>query len=230
MNEIVTTDRRLWRTAGWLVLGYVVLTFAGVAFQYSLMLGDGPAQVREALVSSSMPKNFAGGYVEYLATLLYLVGGLLVVRLVRSDTSTGAWLQSCATAALTARIAVTVGVGFAAGAASLYDGHHGVDLATITTVNDIRNFAFFLTGGLEGVFVLAVCGSVLATRCLPSWVAIAGMVLGALDILTIPGARAGLMNVATLGGFVWLVALAVALLRRSRATAGRSADMVPAVA
>jgi hypothetical protein len=230
MNETAITDRRLWRTAGWLLLGYIVLTFAGVAFQYSLMLGDSPSHVHDALVSSSMPKSFGGGYVEYLATLVYLVGGLLVVRLVRSDTATGGWLQSCGTAALTAQVAVTVGVGFAAGAAALYGGHHGTDLATVTTVNDIRNFAFFLTGGLAGVFVLSVSASVLATRCLPKWVAITGLVLGALYILTIPGARVGTMNVATLGGFVWLAALAIAALRRSKVTAVRASAASPVAA
>ena len=49
--------------------------------------------------------------------------------------------------------------GLAAGAAALYDGHHGAPLATITTVNDVRNFAFFLSIGVLGVFTLAVAGA-----------------------------------------------------------------------
>jgi hypothetical protein len=227
---MTTTDRRLWRTAGWLLLTFIALTFVGVAFQPSLMLGDTPAHARDALMSSSMSKSFGGGYVEYLATLAYLVGGLLVARLVTDDSATGGWLRSCATAALTAQVAVTVAVGFAAGAAAIYDGHHGADLATVTAVNDIRNFAFFLSGGLAGVFVLAVAVATLVTKRLPGWVGYSGIVLGALYVLTIPAARTGVINIATLGGFVWLVALGIAAMRRASTSAVARSSAAPVAA
>jgi RsiW-degrading membrane proteinase PrsW (M82 family) len=211
-----TTDRRLWLVAGWLLIGYIVLTFAGVGFEHSLMLGDTPAKAKAALVDSSLSKNFAGGYVEYLATLLLLLGGLLVARLLRSETTTGGWLSSVMTAAVTIQVAITVAVGFAAGAAALYDAHHGASLATATTINDIRNFAFFLTGGLAGIFAISASAAVLATSRLPRWVAYFGIVVGVLSIATIPAARTGVIDVATMLGFVWIVALAVTSLRRAR--------------
>lgn len=210
------TDRRLWLVAGWLLIGYIVLTFAGVGLQHSLLLGDSPDKVKAALVDSSMTKIFAGGYVEYLSTLLFLLGGLLVARLLRTDTATGGWLSSVMTAAVTIQVAITVAVGFAAGAAALYDGHHGASLATITTVNDIRNFAFFLTGGVAGVFAISASAAVISTARLPRWVAYFGFVSGVLSIVAVPAARTGAIDLATMLGFAWVVALAITSLRRAR--------------
>jgi hypothetical protein len=218
--------RRLWLTAGWLFLGYIVLTFAGVAFEHSLLLGDSPTQATAALVDSSMAKNFTGGYIEFLATLLYLVGALLIARLLRGDGVAGDWVSSCISAAAVVGVAVTVTAGFAAGAAAIYDGHHGAPLSTVTSLNDVRNFAFFLSGGLSGLFALGVAAAAWMTGRLPRWVSYSGAVVGTLFLVAIPGARTGLINVSTLIGFAWIAALGVAALRRSRrpvaeATAGR---------
>lgn len=211
-----TTHRRLWLTAGWLMIGYIVLTFAGISQEHSLMLGDKPSSAAAALVHSSMAKNFAGGYVELLATIVLLVGSLLIARLVRGDGVTGDWLSSCISAGAVVQASVTLATGFAAGAAALYDGHHGASLSTVTTVNDIRNFGFFVSGAAAGLFALAVSAAVLTTRVLPRWVAYSGVVIGVLYIASIPAARTGIINAATLLGFVWLIALAVAAMRQAR--------------
>lgn len=213
------TERRLWLAAGWLLIGYIVLTFAGVVFQHSLELGDAPSKATSALVTSSMAKNFAGGYIEFLSQLLFLVGALLLARLLRGDGALGEWLSSCMTAAVTAAVSVTVAVGFAAGAAALYDGHHGASLATVTTVNDIRNFGFYLTGGLVGVFALAAAAAIRLTGALPRWVAYTGVIIGVLSIAAIPATSKGAVNASTLLGFAWIVAVGVTSLRRARRTA-----------
>jgi hypothetical protein len=225
MEGIVTptTQRRLWLTAGSLMIGYVVLTFAGVAFEHSLMLGDKASSASAALVHSSMTQNFAGGYIEYLASLVFLVGALLLARLLRGDGVLGEWLSSCIAASATVFVAITVTAGFAAGAAALYDGHHGAALATVTTVNDIRNFAFFLSGGLVGVFAFGVAAAARVSGRLPQWVSYSGVVVGVLYIVTIPAAANGVVNVSTMLGFAWLVALGVAGLRESRTSTTRVA-------
>jgi hypothetical protein len=210
------TERRLWLVTGSLLIGYIVLTFAGVAFEHSLMLGDSPTKATAALVSSSMARNFAGGYVEFLAQLVLLAGALLLARLVRVDGPTGDWLASCMTAAMTAAVAVTVATGFAAGAAALYDGHHGAALATATTVNDIRNFGFFLTGGLIGMFALATGVSVLMSGAMARWVAYSAIVVGVLYLAAVPAARTGVSQGATMIGFLWTVAVGIAAVRQGR--------------
>lgn len=213
----------LWRIAGVLLIAHVVLVFGGVAFESQLVLGDPPTSVVGALVTSSLAQNLAGGYVEYVGFLVLLPAGILVARLLRGESETSRWLASCAAGSLVAYVAVTVATGFAAGAAALYDGHHGAPLTTIVAVDDIRSFAFFLSGGLVGVVVLALAGGVQLTGALPRWVAYSGYVVGVLSIVAIPGAGLGLQNVSTMLWFVWLVALAVAALRR-----GRTGAEVPA--
>lgn len=224
-----STPRRLWLTAGWLVIGYVVLTFAGTAFQNQPVLGDKPAKVASALVDSSMTKQFTGGYIEFVATLVFLVAALLVARLLRGGDQTTQWLSSCVAGAAVVYAAVMLATGGAAGAAALYDGHHGAPLSTITTVNDMRNIGFSLTGGVAGVIAITASASGQITRRLPRWLAYAGYVVGVVCIAAVPAAKAGAPQ--TLLWFAWLVALGVVLLRRSRSTVelpAQSAVAVPA--
>ena len=210
------TYRRLWFVAGGLLIGYIVLTFVGVTFQSSLMLGDSPSKASAALITSSMAKSFGGGYVEFLAQLAFLAGALLLARLVRGEGPAADWLSSLMAGAIVAAVAVTIATGFAAGAAAVYDGHHGASLSTVTTVNDVRNFGFFLTGGLIGVFALAAGASVLISGALARWVAYSSVAIGMLSIAAVPASRTGITNLTTMLGFVWIVAVGVASLRRGR--------------
>ena len=216
IENAARTHRRLWMGAGWLLIAYIAVTFAGVGFESSLLLGDKPSLASKALVQSSMTKNFTGGYIEFLATLIFLVGALLIAKLLRGPGVAGEWLSSCIAGSALVGVAITVAVGFSAGAAALYDGHHGASLATVTTVNDIRNFSFILTGGLYGVFALAIAAAVWLTGALPRWVSYSGLVVGVLYIGSIPAARSHFDNVSTMIGFVWVLALGVAALRNAR--------------
>ena len=87
-------------------------------------------------------------------------------------------------------------------------------------MNDIRNFAFFLSGGLIGVFVLAVSAAGRVTARLPRWISSTGFVVGALYLVTIPAARTGALAVPTMLGFVWLAALGVTAVQRARRPLG----------
>jgi hypothetical protein len=219
----------LFSVAGWLLIGYIALTFAGVGLEGTLTLGQGPRAASAALVESSMPKIYTGGYIEFVGTLVYLVGVLLLARLLRGDGPTGEWFSSCISASAVAATAVNVAVGFAAGAAAIYDGHHGASLATVTAVNDVRNFAFFLSGGLFAVLAFAVAASVFLTRRLPRGVAYSGLLVAVVYLGAIPAARTGAVNLASLLGFGWLAAVAVTSLRQGRrAVVGAAANPVPA--
>jgi hypothetical protein len=213
------TTVRLWRLAGALALAHVVLLFAGVALEKSPLLGDSTSHAEDALVRSSMATVFTGGFLQYLAVLVFLAGAMLLARLLRGTSETSAWLASTAGAAAGTYAAVTVATGFAAGAAALYDGHHGAPLATITTVNDVRNFAFFLSVGVLGVFTTAVAGAVHATRILPTWLAYTGYVVGPVCIAAVPAARFGAIDSANLLWLVWFLAFGVAALRGPRSAA-----------
>jgi len=222
-----TTLRRLWRTAGALTLGWLVLLFAGNAGQPQLLLDDPTAKVRDALVGSDMSRAFGGGYVEFLGFLALLAAGTLYAALLRADGPVGQWLSSLTVGSIVAQVASTAAVGFPAGAAALYGGHHGASVETIRTVNDIRNFAFFLSGGLMAVFIASLAASVLVTRRLPSWVAVTGIGVAALQLGTIPAANHGVFQLATLLSFAWVAALGVATLRQAGRTTAEPLDRVP---
>ena len=189
MSAVTASTRRLWLAAGWMILGYVVLTFVGAVFETNVTLGDKPSHVASGLVSSSMTKAFTGGYIEFIAGMVFLG---------------------------------------AAGAAALYNGHHGAPLAVVTTVNDIRNIGFSLSGGIAGVIVLAVAAAGAVTQLLPRWFSYAGYIVGVVMIAAVPAAKAGAPQ--TLLWYAWLVALAVLALRIPRRAAEPTHALVPASA
>ncbi len=223
LPETSAVQRRLWQVAGALLLAHVVLVLGGVALESQLVLGDPQQSAVDALVSSSLSQNYAGGFVEYVGFLVLLCGGMLLTRLVRGDTEVSTWLASCAEGGLVAYVAITVVGGFAAGAAALYDGHHGAPLTVAVAVNDIRGFAFVLSGGLVTVIALGLAGAVRLTGALPRWVALSGYAVGVVSLAAIPGAGVGLQNVSTLLWLVWVLAVGVAALRRGRARDERPA-------
>ncbi len=214
-NSESTTRRHLWMTAGWLAIAHIVMIFAGAIATNSLQLGDSPAAAADALVKSSMASSFAGGYLSYLGFLVFLVGGLLFAQLLRSDDIVPRWLSSCIAGSVVAYVAVTISTGFAAGAAAIYDGHHGVDLSTVTTVNDIRNLGFILCAGLVGIFAVSVGLAAKVTGELPRWVTVSGVLVGSFAILSVPGGRTAATSASTMLFFLWFVAVGVAALRHS---------------
>ena len=150
---------RLWRVAGALAVAHLLLLLGGNSFENTPLLGDSRATMVADYVAGPMSKPYAGGYVEFLGFLAFLAGAVLLGRLLRGRTETSGWLARCVDASAVTYVAVTLATGFAAGAAALYDGHHGVAVGTITTVNDVRNFGFFLSVGVLGAFTLAVAGA-----------------------------------------------------------------------
>lgn len=222
---MTATTRRLWTAAGWLTLAYVVLTFAGAVFDSNVTLGDKPSHVVSGLVNSSMKKAFTGGYIEFLAALVFLVAALLVARLLLGAGDMAGWLSSCITAAAVTYTAVGA-AGAAAGAAAVYNGHHGAPLAVITAVNDIRNVGFSLSGGVAGLLALAIAGAGQVTQLLPRWFCYAGYVVGVVMIAAVPAAEAGAPQ--TLLWFAWLIALGVLALRVPRRASVLATTPVPA--
>lgn len=204
---------RLWRVAGALAVAHLALMLGGNSFENTPLLGDPRSSVLADYASGPMGKPFAGGYVEFLGFLAFLAGAVLIGRLLRGRTETSGWLARCIDASAVTYVAVTVATGFAAGAAALYNGHHGAAVTTITTVNDVRNFGFFLSVGVLGGFTLAVAGAGQVTRALPRWISWTGYVLGIAMIASVPAARVGSIDYTSLAWMVWFLALAVVALR-----------------
>lgn len=228
MPTLTDTTRRLWLTAGWLTLGYVVLTFVGVVFEPNVTLGDKSSHVTSGLITASMSKLFTGGYIEFIAGLVFMVGALLVARLMQGEDDITAWLSTCIAGAAIAYTAVGMATGGAAGAAAVYDGHHGAPLAVVRIVDDIRNLGFALSGGLAGVVTLAVAASGQASRLFPRWFSYFGYVVGVVMIASVPAVKSG--GPQTMLWFVWLVALGVLSLRLPRRAGAVAGGLAPSAA
>jgi hypothetical protein len=217
----------LWRLAAALALAHVALMLTGISFEPSVVLGDTRHDQVAGLLHGSLAAGLAGGYTEYLGFLVFLVDAALIAQLLRGAGEVQRWLSTCITAAGAVYTAITIAVGFAAGAAALYDGHHGADLMTAVTVNDVRNFGFFLSVGVLGVFTLAVAGAVHATGVLPRWLAWTGYLVGALSLAAVPAARWGAIDYVNMLWLAWWVALAVLALRGPRVVARAAAEQEP---
>lgn len=213
-SDAAALRRRLCRTAGWLAIAHVVLVFAGAAMTSSLQLGDPASAARDALMTSSLPSNIAGGFVSYLGFLVLLAMGLLLSQLFRGRDELTGWMSSCIAGSAVTAVATTIAAGFAAGAAAVYGGHHGAGLETITVVNDVRNFAFILTGGVVGLFLIAFAVAGRRTGLVQRSMTTTGMVLGIASVAAVPAARTGVTIATTMAWYVWLVAFGVTAVRR----------------
>lgn len=206
-------SRTLWRGAGWLLVGYVVLTFAGAAFQQNLTVGASADDAHRVLVGSSLSSGFAGMFLELVAALVFLFGALLLAQLLRGGTEVSSWLSSCVSGSAVVYVAVQLATS-AAGAAALYEGHHGAPLATVTTLNDVRGVGFAVSGAVAGAVALAASGAALSTGLLPRWFAWAGLVVAVVCIAATPAVKVG--AVQTLLWFLWLLVAGVLAIRSPR--------------
>ena len=213
-------SRTAWRVAGALALAHVVLILVGISQQRSPRLGDDVAAVTAEYVDSDMTRIFAGGYIEALGFILLLPVIAFLARAVGRSTAIGGWAAQTASAGGVAYVAVSLVPGLAAGAAALYGAQHGADLGTVSVVNDVRNFAFFLSMLFLAVHAAGVSVSALSDRVLPPWIGWAGLATALVLVASVPFAVVGAVDYATLVWILWFVALAGAMLRHRPEGAG----------
>ncbi|MDT7539017.1 MAG: hypothetical protein QOI82_2602 [Actinomycetota bacterium] len=206
----------LWRVAGGLVILHVVLMLAGVSQEKSVVLTDGPDTVQKTYGSGSLDRVFAGGYLELLAFLVLLPAIVFLARALGRRTETGRWAAQTGLAAGITCIASTVAVGLPAGAAAVYGAHHHLaDGGTLALVNDVRNFAFYLSMAVLGVHAIATGVSALADGVMRRWVGFGGVAVGAVMVLGMAAQKwIDTVNLSSLLWMIWWVGLGISLLRR----------------
>lgn len=206
----------LWRVAGVLVILHVVLMLAGVSQEKMVALTDSPDTIQKTYGSGSLARVFAGGYVELLGFLVMLPAIVFLARALGRRTESGRWAGQTALAAGITYVASTVAVGLPAGAAAVYGAHHDLaDAGTLALVNDVRNFAFYLSIAVLGLHAVATGLSALADGVMRRWVGFVGIVVGTVMVLSLTVQKwFDLVNFSTLIWMVWWVGLGVLLLRR----------------
>ena len=206
-------SRTAWRTAGFLALGHVVLILVGISQQRSPRLGDDAAAVAAEYVDGDLTRILAGGYIEAVGFVVLLPVVAFLARAVGRRTELGAWAAQTAFAGGIGYVLVSLAPGLAAGAAALYGAQRGADLATVSVVNDVRNFAFFLSVLLLAVHAAGVGVSTLSDRVLPNWLGWSGLTTGLVLIASVPFAAVGAVDYATLVWILWFVALAGVMIK-----------------
>jgi hypothetical protein len=203
-------SRTSWRSAGVLALAHVTLMLVAITQQRSPRLGEDPAA---AYAGADLTRVLAAGYLEAVSFLLLVPVVTFLARAVGRRTEAGGWAASTAFAAGVGYIASTLAVGLPAGAAAIYGAEHGADLAMVAVVNDVRNFAFFLSMLLLAVHVAAVGVAMLSDRVLPGWLGWSGIATAAVLVGSVPFAITGAVDYATLLWILWFVGLAAVMIR-----------------
>jgi hypothetical protein len=98
----------------------------------------------------------AGGMIETLGFVLLIPALVFLARAIGRRTDIGRWAAQTALMAGMGYVAVTMAVGFPAGAASLYGAEHGLDLETAFALNNVRIFGYFLSLSLLGAHAIGL--------------------------------------------------------------------------
>lgn len=212
-DSVTSTQGRAWRWTGGLGLAHVVLTLGAFAF-------EGVASVEHGTAASTVLKTYGGvsvtrvelaSYVEAMA-FLPLLAALVVLARLLSRTETGRVAAQTALALGIAYAAATFAVGFPPLTAAVYAAHHDVPAATVTTVNDLRNYGFLLQVALSLAFTLALGIAAVAERRFVRWMGWGGVGVGAVGLLATPLAH----NLTSMVWLVWWVGVSVLCLKGGR--------------
>ncbi len=206
-------SRPLWKVAGALVFGHVVLMLAGVITSGTPTVHEGQEAIEHSYVEGSLTRIFTGGYVETIAFVLLIPVLVFLGRAFGRRTEAGGWASQSAAAAGLGYVSVVISGGFAAGAAAAWGAANGLDLETSLAINNIRNFAYFLSLALLGAHAVGLGIAALSDRRMTRWVGWGGIVTGAALIAAVPAASIGIQDYATLVWLVWWVGVAVKLVR-----------------
>ena len=209
-------DRRATRTGAALGLTAVALVLSGFALlaaQESTLRA--PADmVADFYADAPLVRMLAGGLLQSAGFVLLLPFVVALTERLRADGATGRLLPATARSAATVYVTLCLAPGLSAGGAALWLAHSGpVDAGVLHAVNLLRIFSYFVALLPWAAFLVAVGISAVVSRRLPRWAGWSAIAIGAPLAATVPVAASDLTNVLGLLGLLWIVPVAVHLLR-----------------
>jgi len=212
---------------------YVALTMVGSG----LATGNGDPQDGPAILAhlraGRTPMETIGVTMELIGFAVFLVFLGYLYRVLRRAEGAEGWGAAVALGAGLVTTAVKLATASSGAAALLHPDRLTPDLAR--TFNDLGGAGFVVSGYLYGIFVLAAAGAAFASRVLPRWLTISGLVAG---VLTFAAGVAGILDpvgyvpVPFLLCLAWVLVTSIVLASRGRrpvgTTAADDADAVPA--
>jgi hypothetical protein len=208
----MTAPRTLWRLAGVCGLVHIVAILVGLALAQPALFEDGTAGIQADYVEADLARSLTGGLIEALGFVLLVPALVFVSRVLGRRSEVGRFAAQTGLACGVGYVAVTLAVGFPAGAAALYGAQHGLDLDVAFALNNVRIFGYFLSLALLGGNVIGIAASALTdgrSRWIGGFGLAAGLALLAGPVLAV----AGLQDFATLLWMVWWVGVSVWMLR-----------------
>jgi hypothetical protein len=219
-------DDRLRRSAGAGALCYVAAFVLAAVLVGQPTVHGGQEGIEHSLVESGLGLAFGGMYLLTLGFLLLLPAMIFLSRALGHRTPLGSWAAQTATAAGTAYVVVIVGVGFSAGAAALWAHHQELDLPSVVSLNNVRNFAYFVATPFMGLYSIAIGVAAISDRLLTRWVGWGGVIVGTAFLLAVPAAAIGVQYAMPLW-LLWWVGTGIALLRHRPGADNAPAERPP---
>lgn len=217
------------RAAGALGLAYVVLLMGGLTLSGGgALIEEGTAGVERAYAQGNLATVLTGWFIESVGFVLLVPVAVYLARALGRDSTVGRWAAHSGLVLACVYVAITLAVGFPAGAAAAYGVQQGLDLEAGAALNSMRVFAYLLSLLALGGYVVCVAVSALADGFSPRFVGYFGLVTGVLLAAAAPLWAASLQDVPTLVYLIWWIGLCVLLLRGRPAPAREQA--APSVA
>jgi hypothetical protein len=203
---------RLRRLAGAFALAHVVLFLGALAMSGPPTVHEGQEGIEHSFQDDSLPLILTAGYLTVLALLVLVPVMTYLGRTLGRRSEAGRWAASTAVAAGLGHVVVLTGTAFAAGGAATWGNASGLDLDTTLAINNIRNFAYYLSLPLAGVSSIGIGISALADGVLTRWLGWGGVAVGAALLLAIPAAGVGIQYGMPLF-LLWWLGVGISLLR-----------------
>ena len=201
----------------------VVLMMAGLAIEAPTdAVNSNPAgQIVGYYTGGDITRKFTGGLLVCVGFLVFFPFAATVTARLRGSAA-ASMLERTAQMAATAYVVISLAPGQAAGAAALWEGRNSsVDPSAVLALNDLRAYSYYVSLLALATFLIAVGAAVVTSGGLPRWAGWAALIAGTAVAVGVPFAHTDLAEIASLVALVWIIAVAVSLLRRpGRTTAG----------
>jgi hypothetical protein len=190
---------------------------------------DGPT-ILAHLREGRSPTQTIGVLMEVVGFAVFLVFLGYLYRVLRRAEGADGWGAAVALGAGLVTTAVKLSSATAMLASEAHPGQLTPDLAR--TLNDIGGGGFVVSGYVYGIFTAAAAGAALASRALPRWLGITGLVVGT---LTVAAGAAGVLDptgyvpVPFLLCLAWVLVTSIVLTIRAGRQASAASDDTTAV-
>lgn len=217
------------RAAGGFGLAYVVLMMGGLVISGGgALIQQGTAGIESAYRDGNLVTIFGGWFVEAVGLVLLVPTAVHLSRFLGMSTPVGRWAAQTGVILAGVYVAITLAVGFPAGAAAAYGVQNGLDVDAAAALNSMRVFSYLLSLLCLGAYVVCLAISALSDGVSRWFVGGLGLVTGLGLMAAPPLAAMSLHDLPTLLYLVWWVGLCVILLRGG--PAAREAVVEPAMA